>query len=51
MSSVQKALDTQLKNIQTKTGKSLEELGAFVQASGLTKHGQIRDLLKHVFLV
>lgn len=46
MSVVQKALETQLKNIQNKTGKSLEELGKFVQASGLTKHGEIRDLLK-----
>ena len=46
MSSVEKALETQLQNIQTKTGKSLEELIALVQASGLTKHGQIRDMLK-----
>jgi hypothetical protein len=49
MSVVQKAVDTQLRNIQTKTGKSLEELGQFVQASGLTKNGQIRDLLKQEF--
>lgn len=46
MSSVEKALETQLQNIQTKTGKTLEELTAFVQQSGLSKHGQIRDMLK-----
>jgi hypothetical protein len=46
MSSVEKALETQLQNIQTKTGKSLEELAALVQESGLSKHGQIRDMLK-----
>lgn len=41
-----KALETQLKNIQTKTGKSLGELRALIQGSGLTKHGEIRDMLK-----
>ena len=46
MSSVEKALETQLQNIQKKTGKSLAELAALVQESGLTKHGQIRDMLK-----
>ncbi len=40
------ALQTQLINIQTKTGKSLEELYGLVQKSGLAKHGQIRDMLK-----
>lgn len=46
MSSVEKALQTQIKNIQTKTGKTLDELAALVKASGLTKHGEIRDMLK-----
>lgn len=46
MSTIDKAIETQLKNIQTKTGKSLEELGQIVRESGLTKHGQIRDMLK-----
>lgn len=41
-----KAVETQLKNIQTKTGKSLDELRALITASGLTKHGEIRDMLK-----
>ena len=46
MNAVDKGLETQLKNIQTKTGKSLPELSALVQQSGLSKHGEIRDLLK-----
>jgi t-SNARE complex subunit (syntaxin) len=46
MSSVEKAYQTQLENIQKKTGKSLEELKALVKSSGLTKHGEIRDMLQ-----
>lgn len=46
MSSVDKALETQLQNIQTKTGKKLEELYAVIRKSGLAKHGEIRDMLK-----
>ncbi|MGQ0604255.1 MAG: DUF5655 domain-containing protein [Anaerolineales bacterium] len=46
MSSVEKAYETQLKNIQTKTGKSLDQLYALIRKSGLTKHGEIRDMLK-----
>lgn len=46
MSSLDKAVQTQLDNIQKKTGKSLEELALIVQKSGLTKHGEIRDYLK-----
>lgn len=46
MSTLDKAIETQLNNIQSKTGKSLEELGQIVRDSGLTKHGQIRDMLK-----
>ncbi len=46
MSSLDKALQTQLDNIQKKTGKSLDELAAIVKKSGLTKHGEIRDYLK-----
>jgi hypothetical protein len=44
--SVDRALETQIKNIQTKTGKTLDELKAIIQRSGLTKHGEIRDMLK-----
>ncbi len=46
MSSVEQAYQTQLKNIQAKTGKTLDELNATVRASGLTKHCEIRDMLK-----
>lgn len=46
MSSLDKTFQTQLDNIQKKTGKSLEELAAIVKKSGLTKHGEIRDYLK-----
>ena len=46
MSSLDKATQTQIDNIQKKTGKSLAELAAMVQNSGLTKHGEIRDMLK-----
>jgi hypothetical protein len=46
MSSVDKAVETQLKNIQTKTGKTLDQLYAVIKKSGLAKHGEIRDMLK-----
>ena len=46
MSSVDQAYETQLKNIQKKTGKSLDELFAFIRNSGLANHGEIRDMLK-----
>ncbi len=40
------ALETQLANIEKRTGKSLAALTAIVKGSGLTKHGEIRDMLK-----
>ncbi len=46
MSSLDEARQTQLDNIQEKTGKSLDELTAILKKSGLTKHGEIRDYLK-----
>lgn len=46
MSSLDKAIQTQLENIQKKTGKSLEELAAIARKSGLSKHGEIRDMFK-----
>lgn len=46
MSVLDQAIQTQINNIQKKTGKSLDELAAIVKNSGLTKHGQIRDMLK-----
>jgi hypothetical protein len=41
-----KATATQLANIEARTGKTLAELTALVAASGLTRHGEIREMLK-----
>jgi len=46
MNIIDQAYQTQLKNIQTRTGKSLDELYAFIRASGLGKHGEIREMAK-----
>lgn len=46
MTDPQKALETQLRNIQTRTGKSLDELFALIRDSGLAKHGEIVAHLK-----
>ncbi|HBL26696.1 MAG TPA: DUF4287 domain-containing protein [Acidobacteria bacterium] len=46
MADVAKAIATQLANIEKRTGKTLPELAALVRSSGLTKHGEIRDMLK-----
>lgn len=46
MNSVDKALQTQLQNIQTRTGKTIEQLYEIIRKSGLSKHGEIRDMLK-----
>lgn len=45
MSDLDKAVETQLRNIQAKTGKTLAEVSVLVRESGLTKHGEIRTLL------
>lgn len=45
MDSLDKAVQTQLDNIQKKTGMSLKELTDLVKKSGLSKHGEIRDML------
>ena len=46
MAEMEKALQTQLENIQKKTGKSLDELYAWLGSTGLEKHGQLRDAAK-----
>lgn len=46
MSSLDKAVQTQLDNIQKKTGMTLAQASALVQKSGLSKHGEIRDMFK-----
>ena len=45
MSTLDKAIQTQLDNIQKKTGMPLAELSSFVKKSGLSKHGEIREML------
>lgn len=45
MSTLDKAVQTQLDNIQKKTGMSLKELSSFIKKSGLSKHGEIREML------
>lgn len=46
MSIVDQAVATQLKNIETKTGKSFAALCTEIRTTGLVKHGEIRDCLK-----
>ena len=46
MADTAKALTTQLANIEKRSGKSLKELTTIITASGLTRHGEIRDMLK-----
>lgn len=46
MADPQKALETQIKNIETRTGKTVDELKALVRNSGLSKHGEIVKMLK-----
>ena len=46
MNSLDQALQTQLTNIQAKTGMTLAELEAYIRESGLTKHTEIREMLK-----
>jgi hypothetical protein len=43
---VDKALATQLANIEKRSGKSLAELAAIIAKSGLTKHGELVAMLK-----
>ena len=37
------AIDTQISNIESKTGKSLAQLTTIIKRSGLAKHGEIRQ--------
>jgi hypothetical protein len=45
MDLLEKARETQLHNIESKTGKSLSQLRALVEQSGLSRHGEIRQML------
>ncbi len=46
MDSVEKATQSQLANIQAKTGKTLEQLFEMIRESGLTKHTEVLSRLK-----
>lgn len=46
MTDPQQASQTQLANIVQRTGKSIDEFAALLRASGLEKHGELRDYLK-----
>lgn len=46
MSGLDKAVETQLNNIQSKTGKTLVELTDLVRNSGLDKHSELREMLQ-----
>ena len=46
MTSLDTAVQTQINNIQKKTGKTLEELSAIAKKSGLSKHGELREMFK-----
>ena len=45
MADPQAATASQLRNIETKTGKSLAELRTVIAQSGLAKHGELRAML------
>ncbi len=49
MNIVDTAIQSQLKNLQQRSGKTLDELLVHIKNSGLTRHGEIRELLKHDF--
>jgi hypothetical protein len=46
MTDVDQAIQTQLANIQKKTGKTLDQLYAWLKSTGLGKHGELRDAAK-----
>jgi len=45
MENLKQAYQTQINNIQKKTGKTFTELSALVTGSGLTQHSQLREML------
>jgi len=42
MSSLDQARETQLRNIEAKTGQTLDQLRGLLKGSGLSKHGELR---------
>lgn len=46
MVDIDKAAQTQVENLQKRTGRTLEQLYAWLRETGLEKHGQLRDAAK-----
>lgn len=46
MTDLDKAVATQLANIEKRTGRTIAELTSIVQSSGLSKHGELVAMLK-----
>jgi len=49
MSSPEQALASQLRNIETKTGRDLDALRQAIAGSGRTKHGEVRSWLMETY--
>ena len=49
MNTLEQARENQLKNIQARTGQTLSEIRAVIDQSGLSKHGEIRQMLMDRF--
>jgi len=47
MVDIDKAIQTQLANIEKKTGRTLDQLYSGLESTGLVKHGQLRDAAKN----
>ncbi|MDO9084649.1 MAG: DUF5655 domain-containing protein [Anaerolineaceae bacterium] len=46
MSGIDQAFETQIANLQKRSGKTMDELFDIIRKSNLTKHGEIREMLK-----
>jgi len=46
---IDKAIETQLRNLQQRSGRTLEQLYGAIRASGLARHGEIIAMLKRDF--
>jgi len=46
---IDKAIETQLRNLQQRSGRTLEQLYDAIRASGLARHGEIVAMLKRDF--
>lgn len=49
MADMSKAMETMVRNIEAKTGRTMAELEEIVRSSGLSKHGEIRTMLMERF--